>query len=127
VLQDAIRSASYRLAIASHQLSHVAAVRLAPLRGKSEPLDLSIDFGTTLLSTADQDDILGTVQEVGGRISRNSGLHRKFYVSDNTLYIGSYNFLSADPYENAENSREVGVRIVCDSIADLVWSLTQGG
>ena len=47
-------------------------------------------------------------------------MHAKVLVSDASVCISSYNFLSADPFGTARRSREMGVVIEAGNVATRV-------
>jgi len=57
---------------------------------------------------------------VGGAVAHVPGMHAKVVVSDSSVCISSYNFLSADPFGTAKRARELGVVIESEAVARTV-------
>jgi len=103
-----MRSSKKRFFLASHQLGPVALARLAPIirRAESEQVKVSIAYGQSNLPAEDLDTLMKAKNVT---VLNIEGIHAKICIGDEVGYVGSYNFLSTDPYGTSSRSREVGV------------------
>jgi phosphatidylserine/phosphatidylglycerophosphate/cardiolipin synthase-like enzyme len=129
VIRKLLGSASHRVGICSHKVGPKGLVRLAPLRyWKGDiPMELLVVVGELVPgSDAVVQEISGLLEGVGSKLRLSAGAHAKVIVVDRTVLITSFNILSADPFENADGDREVGVLLTNSEISDAVWKWLSG-
>jgi phosphatidylserine/phosphatidylglycerophosphate/cardiolipin synthase-like enzyme len=114
LLRRELASAQLRLVIVSHKLGAVAETRMiaASDRIRKAAFTLSVRYGESTIDSDARQHFTELVQKAGGNLKQVQKLHAKVLVSDDVVCISSYNFLSADPYGAAKESRELGILIV---------------
>jgi hypothetical protein len=124
LIQDLLLNSRSRLFVGSHQLGRVAELRLMAALRRSDfhNRDFRVAFGETELLEDDVSLLSKEISAVGGQLLRAPGFHSKILIGDDSCYIGSYNFLSADPFSTASRSRELGVVVGGAACADSLWS-----
>ena len=119
VLLAGVLDADSRLVVASHRLGSPAAVRLRGLARSAEGRRVEIRYG----ESSDQ-DALAVVEslcaELGAELRHLPRNHAKFVLAGDAAVVGSYNFLAADPYGTAQQSRELSIEIAGPG-ASLIW------
>lgn len=73
---------------------------------------LTVLYGEATINTDDASRFTEVVTKAGGTAKKVQQLHAKVLLSDDLLCVSSYNFLSADPYGTAKESREIGIKII---------------
>lgn len=111
-----------RVIITSHKLGPIAETRLmsALERERDAGFALTVLYGEATIDPDAVGRFAEVVTKAGGIVKSVPRLHAKILVSDNALCVSSYNFLSADAYSTATESRELGIRIVGSEPADSV-------
>jgi len=134
LMRDMILNARSRIAITSHKVGAKALIRLESLPSTVQTEDVKLDvvvIGGEILAEneamvkAIDASIQARVVSAGGIFLVRPSVHAKLLVVDNKVIITSYNFLSADPFGNSADSREVGLYFESRKISDLVWSWIQ--
>jgi hypothetical protein len=123
LLSEWMGAAQVRLLVASHKLGVVSEIRLmnADVRRPSHFV-FDVFYGD---SGEDEDRvarITDFVRESGGLLKHVPDLHAKVVISDLSVCVTSYNFLSADPFGTAKNARELGLVIDGGEPADWLWA-----
>ena len=77
-------------------------------------------YGLTDLSEEWLSRIDGIVRRARGTIAKLPHMHAKILVSDTSVCVSSYNFLSADPFGTADRARELGVIIEGGDVATWI-------
>lgn len=122
-----ISGTSRRLAVLSHQLGPAGVSRIEALRRREvvPQRELVVAVGRPLPKAGEA--YMGYVRELvereGGTWMELPGLHAKLLVTDTSVCVASYNFLSADPANRADHGRELSVIIEHPVVADAVWRL----
>lgn len=112
-------SAQERLFIFSHRLGPAGEPRLMRV-AEVEGRQFVLCYGLTELDEQWRSRITTAVQRVGGTVAHVPGMHAKVVLSDSSVCISSYNFLSADPFGTAKRARELGVVIESEALARRV-------
>jgi hypothetical protein len=119
VLLAGVLDADSRLVVASHRLGPPAAIRLRGLARSAEGRHVEVRYGES-----SDEDALAAVEalcaESGAELRSVPRNHAKFVLSGDTAVVGSYNFLAADPYGTAQQSRELSIQIAGPG-ASLIW------
>lgn len=134
LMRDLILNASSRIAITSHKVGAKSLIRLESLPSmvvsEDDKLDIVVIGGEILSEDEEaikliEASIQKRVMSAGGVFLVRPNVHAKLLVADESVIITSYNFLSADPFGNSADSREVGLHLEGKEISDLVWSWIQ--
>lgn len=108
-----------RLIVSSHRLGPPAAIRLRGLAESAEGRMVEIRYGE-----ASDGEALNAVQALcaasGADVRHLPRNHAKFVLAGETAVVGSYNFLAADPFGTAQQSRELSIEIIGPG-ASLIW------
>lgn len=112
-------SAQTRLFIFSHRLGPAGEPRLMPV-APADGREFVLCYGLTDLDEQWRTRIAGAVARVGGTVTHVPRMHAKVVVSDSSVCISSYNFLSADPFGTAKRARELGVVLEGEAVARTV-------
>ncbi|HSI15885.1 MAG TPA: phospholipase D-like domain-containing protein [Chthoniobacter sp.] len=123
ILWEMLQRARERCLVASHKLGAKASIRLQPLAGPAAPEGRRavIHYDQALLEESRLRDLVKTLAARGAHLARWPHLHAKCAVADHAALITSYNPLSADPFNNARDSREVGLLVEGGPIAGKLW------
>lgn len=119
LFREWLRTSQSRCLALSHRLGPAAEARLAAAPVATERR-LWVGYGTTELDESWQSRIASRVESVGGTLRKVQGLHAKLIVSDTSVCVSSYNFLSADPFGTSKRARELGVVLEGAESAALV-------
>ena len=122
LLHDWISTAQSRILFASHKLGPVSNI-LSVIRNikRLGSLDLSVVYGQM-----DDDEIwsesdANNVREKKGRLRHLRDFRGKVLLSDTSACVTSYDFLAAHPFGAPKTSREVGIVIEGQQLADWLW------
>jgi hypothetical protein len=129
ILREALTSSNDNLLVASHKLGRIAEVRLTSAVERSRPANFNFQlmYGVSEVDAATLKDITIVVKSAGGVLQHVSGMHAKVVVTDTAICIGSYNFLSADPFGTAKGTRELSISLKGSTVAPLIMSRIRGG
>ena len=119
IMREWSASSQHRLLVFSHRLGPAAEGRLVQSEESTASL-VSVAYGLTNLDNEALSRLNRMVSGVGGTVRRLAGMHAKVLVSDASVCISSYNFLSADPFGTASGSRELGVVVEGGNVATRV-------
>jgi hypothetical protein len=121
-------SAQNRLYVCSHQLGPAAGTRLVRV-DETRAQDVSVVYGMTEMDEAMVARMTASVRSANGSVTKVAGMHAKVLLSDVSVCVSSYNFLSADPFGKATGAREIGVALdnppVAEAIARYVTAMTR--
>lgn len=117
-----------RIAITSHKIGVAAQTRLpaAHIQQHAPDFQYIVVYGDNRVDEQLVDDLDSTIIRGGGELRHRRGIHAKILVGDSLTCIGSYNFLSADPFGTATRAREVSIVIESSEISDLVFNRVIG-
>jgi len=120
---ELLHSATERRWIASHKLGPKAMVRLSPFITAEASFsgETLINYEAASLDEPRLSSLKAQMQKCGIRFEQRSHFHAKCVVADQRVMISSFNFLSADPFNNASNAREVGLLIEGGFLASELW------
>ena len=104
VMREWSASAQHRLLIFSHRLGPAAESRLVR-SGESTARLFIVGYGLTDLGEEWLSKIDGIVRRARGTVTKLPHMHAKTLVSDTSVCVSSYNFLSADPYSEPPTER----------------------
>ena len=119
VMREWSASSQHRLLVFSHRLGPAAETRLVR-SGESTASVFVVAYGLTHLDEGSLARIDRMVRGAGGTVAKLPDMHAKVLVSDASVCISSYNFLSADPFGTAGGTRELGVIIEGGDVATRV-------
>ena len=119
IMREWSASSQYRLLVFSHRLGPAAEIRLVQSERSIASLFITA-YGFTNLDKESLSRVDRMVSGAGGTVRRVAGMHAKVLVSDASVCISSYNFLSADPFGNSSGTRELGVVIEGGDVATRV-------
>ena len=119
VMREWSASAQHRLLIFSHRLGPAAESRLVR-SGESTAKLFIVAYSLTDLGEEWLSRIDGIVKRARGTVSKLPHMHAKTLVSDTSVCVSSYNFLSADPFGSADRARELGVIIEGGDVATWI-------
>jgi hypothetical protein len=108
ILRELAASAQQVLLVLSHRLGPVAESRLI-MASEAKPSEYLVVYGHSEVEPALMTSVDGLVQRSGGTLVHVPSVHAKVVVSDSTVCISSYNFLSADPFGKSRRARELGI------------------
>ena len=122
-MRELLFNAKERCLVISNKLGAKATIRLEPLMSGSQKRceQVAIQFSKLTPGAPNQKEIETTLAALSKHIKQIPTRHSKVIVVDNTAIISSYNFLSADPFGNFFNAREVGVVIEGRNIPGILW------
>jgi phosphatidylserine/phosphatidylglycerophosphate/cardiolipin synthase-like enzyme len=125
VMLDLLQAARERCWVASHKLGPKADIRLTPLKSakKRTGLKAIVQYDLSLLEPDQLAKLKQDLESQGVRFERRERFHAKALVVDSHALISSFNFLSADPFNNASNAREVGLLIDGGPLPEELWNL----
>jgi len=130
LLNALLRSPKSRFLLSSFHLTEVGRLRLLALSSSEEQSKLSgcVAFSECTLSSEDEAALRARLENRNLPLLRSAGLHAKVCLGDSVAYVGSYNFLSGDPFSTASGAREIGVVISGEgSITSLIhWAKRRG-
>ena len=119
ILREWSASAQHRLMVFSHRLGPAAESRL--VRSEESIASLFIvAYGFTELDKEWLSRIGSMVRRARGTVAKLPQMHAKILVSDSSVCVTSYNFLSADPFGTARRTRELGVVIEGGDVATWI-------
>ena len=119
ILREWSASAQHRLMVFSHRLGPAAESRL--VRSEESIASLFIvAYGFTDLDKEWLSRIGSMVRRARGTVAKLPQMHAKILVSDSSVCVTSYNFLSADPFGTARRTRELGVVIEGGDVATWI-------
>ena len=119
IMREWSASAQHRLLVFSHRLGPAAESRL--LRSsESSASPFIVVYGFTDLGEERLSRIDGIVRGAGGAVAKLPHMHAKVLVSDASVCVSSYNFLSANPFGTAGRARELGVTIEGGGVATWI-------
>ena len=123
LLWEMLHGARERCWVASHKLGAKAPIRLQPLAGPAAPEGRRtvIHYDLALLEEPRLRDLAKALGARGAHLARWPRLHAKCAVADQAALITSYNPLSADPFNNARDAREVGLLVEGGPIPSQLW------
>ena len=119
IMREWAASSQHRLLVFSHRLGPAAETRLVR-SGESTASVFVVAYGLTDLDEGSLSRVDRMVGGAGGTVTKLPDMHAKVLVSDASVCISSYNFLSADPFGTAGGSRELGVVIEGGDVATRV-------
>ena len=119
IMRDWSASAQHRLLVFSHRLGPAAESRLVR-SGESTASLFIVVYGLTDLSEEWLSRIDGIVRRARGTVAKLPHMHAKTLVSDTSVCVSSYNFLSVDPFGTADRARELGVIIEGGDVATWI-------
>ena len=119
IMRDWSALAQHRLLVFSHRLGPAAESRLVR-SGESTASLFIVAYGLTNLSEEWLSRIDGIVRRARGTVAKVPHMHAKTLVSDTSVCVSSYNFLSADPFGTADRGRELGVIIKGGDVATWI-------
>ena len=119
IMREWSASSQHRLLVFSHRLGPAAETRLVR-SGESTASIFVVAYGFTDLDEGSLSRVDRIVKGAGGTVKKLPDMHAKILVSDASVCISSYNFLSADPFGTAGGSRELGVVIEGGDVATWV-------
>ena len=119
IMRDWSASSQHQLLVFSHRLGPAAEARLVR-SGESTASVFVVAYSLTELDAESRSRVDRIVREAGGVVTELPDMHAKVLVSDASVCISSYNFLSADPFGTAGQSRELGVVIEGGDVATRV-------
>lgn len=115
-------TAKCRLLIASHRLGPASEARLVSAEvSRPAAFTFEVVFGRADQEVAGLERARDVIRRSGGTLKLVPELHAKVLVSDSSVCVTSYNFLSADPFGTARNARELGVVIEGGEVAEWIW------
>ena len=122
LLYDWTRKAQSRLLVASHKLGPISEARLVNAnRARPGSFDYKVVFGRAGRDEAWREGVTKSVVAASGAVRQVKGFHGKALVSDRSVCVSSYNFLSADPFGTGRDAREIGLAIDEIVAADWIW------
>jgi len=122
LMRELLLQAKQRCLIVSHKLGAKALIRLASLRGNADPCkNVVVQYGRTTTTAPSLSDVEASLRSVKASLSAVPSRHSKILVVDQTALVSSYNFLSADPFGNFGNAREIGVLVEGGHLPDILW------
>lgn len=123
VMWDMLHRTRERCWVASHKLGEKAPIRLQPLANRTQAgsLRVVVHYDLSFLETGRFKDLSAVLAARGVSLARSPRLHAKCVVADEAAIVSSYNFLSADPFDNATNAREVGLLVEGGALATRLW------
>jgi hypothetical protein len=112
-LNALLRSPGDQFILSSFNLTQAGRLRLSALAGAQgwAPTRACVAFSESALER-DEEEMLG--RDLAARnvsLVKSKNLHAKVCVSSHIGYVGSYNFLSGDPFGTASGARELGIVI----------------
>ncbi len=109
LLWDSTRS----IVISSHRLGSAARTRLSAGTNRTRDSDFEglVAFGEQDMDPSEFARIHGAVASLGSTLVHRPGLHAKVAIGDERAVIGSYNFLSTDPFGLSRRARELSIEI----------------
>ena len=119
IMREWSASSQHRLLVFSHRVGPAAETRLVRST-ESTASDFVVVYGLNDMDEESRSRVDRMVRRAGGTVMELPGMHAKVLVSDASVCISSYNFLSADPFGNARASRELGVVIEGGGVATRV-------
>ena len=119
IMREWSAAAQHRLLVFSHRLGPAAETRLVR-SGESNTSVFIVGYGRTNLDEGALSRVDSMVRGGGGMVRKLPDMHAKVLVSDASVCISSYNFLSADPFGTAVGARELGVVIEGGDVATRV-------
>ena len=119
IMREWSASSQHRLLVFSHRLGPAAETRLVRA-GESTASVFVVAYGLTSLDGEALSRVDRMVRDAGGTVVKLPDMHAKVLVSDASVCISSYNFMSADPFSTARRARELGVVIEGDDVATRV-------
>jgi hypothetical protein len=123
VLRSALADAKQTLLVVSHKLGRIAEVRLAAGSERERELDFQFNilYGSAeQLDRATLKDLVLVAGRAGATLTNLPGLHAKLVATEDMACIGSYNYLSADPFGTSKNARELSVLLSGQVAAHLL-------
>lgn len=125
-LRNALRQSVHRLVITSHHLGPAGVARLKAGEGRDRAESFrGIIMAGDLLEGVSPDAAADAVREAGCQLLRR-GVHAKVLVRDDTVLIGSYNYLSADVLGRGSRAKELSVRIEDPTLPALIFERLRG-
>jgi hypothetical protein len=123
IMFELLNSLRERCWVASHKLGPKASIRLASLLNLPATLQphTIINYEVPFVEETRLEGLKAELAARGARLEQRSRFHAKCVVTDNRAMISSFNFLSADPFNNSSNAREVGLLIEGGCLPDKLW------
>jgi hypothetical protein len=122
VLREWCKTGQHRLLIASHRLGPASEARLVAAEVKRpESFAFDVIYGHSDQEGPGLKRVEDALRRSGGTLKLVPDLHAKVLVSDTSVCVTSYNFLSADPFGTAKNARELGLVIEGAEPVDWIW------
>lgn len=124
MMWEMLHRARERCWIASHKLGEKGRIRLQPLLNPAGPplARAVVNYDISLLDTRRLDELSAALVKRNVHFGRIPSLHAKCIVADHAALVSSYNFLSADPFDNATRAREVGLLVEGGDLATQLWN-----
>ena len=121
LLRSALANAQERLIVVSHRLGQAAQPRLiaATHNTRGAGFRFLVIYGQKDITDEPALELEQVVEDAGGIMLQCPGMHAKIIVSDSTVCIGSYNFLSTDVYDTSSRTKELS--IIIDGDAPRGW------
>ena len=119
IMREWSGSAQRRLFVFSHRLGPAAETRLLGW-AESPGRAFVVAYGLSDLDGESRSRVAGMVRSGGGMIVERRDMHAEILVSDASVCISGYNFLSADPFGTGGACRELGVAIEGGDVATRV-------
>lgn len=121
LMREWLQTAQHRLLVTSHRLGPIGQTRLVSAERGLTDRTFRVLYGSQCELNETVRRCEGVVKRSGGDLSYVEGLHAKVLVSDLSVCVSSYNFLSADPFGAARHAREVGIAIDGNEPASWIW------
>ena len=119
IMREWSASSQHRLMVFSHRLGPAAESRL--VRSDESTVSIFIvAYDFTDMDRACLSRIDSMVRRARGTVAKLPHMHAKILVSDSSVCITSYNFLSADPFGTGRRARELGVVIEGADVATRI-------
>lgn len=119
IIREWSAASQHRLLVFSHRIGSAAEARLVR-SAESTASEFVVAYGLNDLDEESRSRVDRMVKSAGGTLIELPEMHAKVLVSDASVCISSYNFLSADPFGKASASRELGVVVEGGGVATRV-------
>lgn len=124
IMFELLNSVRERCWVASHKLGSKASIRLASLLNSATPppTHTLINYELPFVEETRLQGLKAELAARGARFEQRPHFHAKCVVTDDRAMISSFNFLSADPFNNSSNAREVGLLIEGGFLPKELWN-----
>lgn len=125
-LRNALRYSQHRLVVTSHRLGAVGLARLALGESRERPETFrGIVITDELIDNVELAEARAAASRSGCQLLRRA-VHAKVLIHDETVIIGSYNYLSADVAGTGSRARELSVRVEGPALPSALIGRLQG-